>query len=72
MANPLKQLADGLANVPGRILRATGWWQHLETPGLGAGPVHTSDLDELEAERRREREVLRQGVDESDPSPPPR
>ena len=71
MANPLRRLATGIVNLPGRILRATGWWAHMDPPSLGVGPMHTSDLDEMEAARRRERETWRQGADEDDASKPP-
>ncbi len=66
MANVLSRLASGVAHLPRRILDASGW-AHLEPTGYGAGPVHTEDLDELEAKRRREREAWRQRDDD----PPP-
>jgi hypothetical protein len=42
----------------------------MEPTGYGAGPVHEGDLDEIEAERRRQREAWRRGVDEDEPPKP--
>jgi hypothetical protein len=36
----------------------------MEPAGLGAGRVHTDDLDEMERQRRREREVSRRSDDD--------
>jgi hypothetical protein len=36
----------------------------MEPAGLGAGRVHTDDLDEMERKRRRERETLRRSDDD--------
>jgi hypothetical protein len=51
-----------VSRLPGRIVRAVPW-AHMEPAGLGAGNVHTQDLDEMESERRRERENLRREDD---------
>ena len=64
MANVLERLASSLARLPGRVLRAV-------QPTTGEYPIQAggryTDLDEMEAERRRQQEVSRQGVDEDDP-----
>ena len=52
-----------IARLPGRIVRAVPW-AHMEPAGLGAGKVHTEDLDEMERQRRREREVSRRSDDD--------
>ena len=54
MGTTLRRLAAVIAALPGRILRTFSW-----------GHEYT-DADDIDAERRREREVLRQGVDETD------
>ncbi len=63
MANVLERLGRGLAELPDRILRAA-------QPTTGEFPIQaggrSTDLDESESERRRQREVWRQGVDEDD------
>jgi hypothetical protein len=69
MANLFRRLTEGIASIPGRVLRAAGW-AHMEPTGYGAGPVHEGDLDEIEAERRRQREAWRRGVDEDEPPKP--
>jgi hypothetical protein len=61
MANVLERFARSLARLPGRILRAA-------QPTTGDYPIQAggryTDSDEMEAERRRQRELLRQGEDE--------
>jgi hypothetical protein len=63
VANVLERLARGLARLPDRVLRAV-------QPTTGEYPIQAggryTDLDETEAERRRQQEVLRQGVDEDE------
>ena len=63
MSNVLERLAGSLARLPGRVLRAL-------QPTTGEYPIQAggqyTDLDETEAERRRQQEVLRRGVDEED------
>jgi hypothetical protein len=58
MSRFLGRIARFLERLPGRIVRAVPW-AHMEPAGLGAGPVHVEDLDELERSRREERETLR-------------
>jgi hypothetical protein len=55
-----------IARIPRRLLGAVGWVHTMEPMGLGAGRPHIGDLDEIEAERRLRREVLRQ--DEEGPN----
>ena len=59
-----------IAGSPRRLLAAVGWVHTMEPMGLGAGKPHIGDLDEIEAERREQREVWRR--DEEGPSEPPR
>jgi len=63
MVNALSRLGRSVASLPRRLLAAAGW-AHMEPTGLGAGPVHTGDLDELEAERRQRQETWRRPGDE--------
>lgn len=60
MANVVARLARSLARLPGRLLRAT-------QPTTGDFPIDSggryTDLDEIEGQRRREREKLRRGVE---------
>lgn len=65
MAELLRRLSRGLAQLPGRILAAAGW-----PTAAGVGVTNTGGVDELEAKRRREREAWRQGVDEDDQRSP--
>jgi hypothetical protein len=62
--NAFRQLASSIATLPRRILKTFGW-------GTQSPSGSYSDADELEAERRHERETWRQGVAEDDPAPPP-
>ena len=57
-----------IARLPRRLLAAAGW-AHMEPTGLGAGEVHTGDLDEMEAERRQRRETWRREDDDSPQAP---
>jgi hypothetical protein len=63
MANLLTRLGRGVTQLPRKLLAAAGW-AHMEPTGLGVGPVHTGDLDEIEAERRRRHETWRRPDDE--------
>jgi hypothetical protein len=62
MATIVGRIARFLGRLPGRIVHAVPW-AHMEPAGLGAGKVHTQDLDEMELERRRDRETLRREDD---------
>jgi hypothetical protein len=62
MSDILGRMARFVTQLPGRIVRAVPW-AHMEPAGLGAGTVHTQDLDEIEQERRQDREVLRRDDD---------
>ena len=59
MTNLRRRLGRGLAQLPRRILAAAGW-----PTASGVGYQTPGGLDEIEAERRRQREVWRRGVDE--------
>jgi len=51
-----------IARLPGRLLRVFGRpFTSPEPTGIGRGEVHFGDLDDREAERRRERETARRG-----------
>lgn len=63
MANFLSRVMHALARLPRRILAAAGW-PYLEPTGFGVGTTHTGEVEELEAERRRERETWRKPDDE--------
>ena len=52
-----------------RLARAVVWELHWGIPGGPGRPDPWAELDDLEAMRRREREVWRQGTDE-EPEPP--
>ena len=59
----LRQLASSIATLPRRILKTFGLGTQSPTGSY-------SDADELEAERRLDRETWRQGVHEDDSAPP--
>ena len=63
MIKILSRVGHEIARLPRRMLAAAGW-AHMEPMGLGAGEIHTGDLDDLEAERRRRRETWRREGDE--------
>jgi hypothetical protein len=58
-----------IARIPGRLVGAVGWVHTMEPTGLGAGKPHIGNLDEIEAERRQQREVWRR--EEEGPSERP-
>jgi hypothetical protein len=62
----LNRLVKAITAIPGRVLRAAGW-AHMEPAGLGVDTDARTDVEEIEAERRRQREVARTGVDEGEP-----
>jgi hypothetical protein len=62
MAGIVERVARFLGGLPGRLVRAA-LWAHMEPAGLGAGKVHTEDLDELERQRRQDDEILRREDD---------
>lgn len=63
MASVLSRLGRSVAQLPRRLLAAAGW-AHMEPTGLGVGSVHSGDLDEMETERRQQREAWRRRDDE--------
>ena len=68
MASLLSRLAHGVARIPRRLLAAAGWAQ-MEPRGFGVGSTQATDLDEMEAGRRTERETWRKSDDEAPPTP---
>lgn len=67
MANFLSHVARGLTQLPRRLLAAAGWAQ-MEPTGFGVGPTQPRELDEMETERRQERETWRKTDDEGPPA----
>ena len=67
MANVISRIARGITRLPRRILAAAGW-AYQEPAGFGVGTSHTGDVDDLETERRLQREALRR-ADDQDPPP---
>lgn len=60
----LSRVGRMIAGLPERILRIVGRpFTSPEPTGIGRGQVHMGDLDEREAERRRERETWRRPED---------
>jgi hypothetical protein len=60
MRDALNRLVMTITAIPGRVLRAAGW-----ASTSGTNPYR--EAEDVEAERRREGEAWRQGVDETDP-----
>ena len=58
MPDFVARVARLVARLPGRLVSAAGW-AHLEPVGLGVGTVHTLDVEGIERERRRDRELER-------------
>lgn len=69
MANLVARVIRSIGRLPRRLLASAGWAQQ-EIPGLGAGGVHTRDVDEMEADRRKDRETWRQVEDQEPPNKP--
>jgi len=64
MSGFIGRIARFIERLPGRLVRAVPW-AHMEPTGLGAGRVHTEDLDELERQRRQAHESQRRNDQES-------
>ena len=63
MREALDRLVKVIAAIPGRVLRAAGW-------AATSGTTPYREAEDVEAERRRERESWRQGSNETDPPKP--
>ena len=67
MANLLSRVMLGIRRIPHRILSEVDR-ASADVAMFGVPPPRRGSVDELEAERRREREVRRRSIEEDDPS----